>query len=433
MKANLSFKKSFLFFIFIAFTGIVSAQEETRSPIDTLATSVKEIESKLGIFEKLKFSGYFQPQFQYADSSGAKSYAGGDFPSFSDKRFLLRRSRIKATYTNNNTQFVFQFDAGEKGFTIKEMYAKITDTKFKMFSLTLGSQNRPFGFELPYSSSSCESPERGMLSQIIFPGEYDLGAMLTVQGPKSSKWNALKLEAGLFNGTGNNASEYDKQKDIIGHLTYNKSNKSEKINFGLGVSYFNGAMRQGSKFVYNNGLVGDYNGFIVDSTSTNNGLYAKREYMGVDMQLNLDLPIGITVLRAELIQGTQPGTSSSTKTPTAQSTDTYFRNFNGAYFYFIQNIMQTKFQFVAKYDWYDPNTSVSGNQIFEKTLSLKSTKLSAADIKYSTLGLGLTYKYDQNLKLTVYYDMVKNESTLLAGYLNDVKDNVLTIRMQYKF
>ena len=47
-----------------------------------------------------------------------------------------------------------------------------------------------------------ESPERGRMSQLIFPNERDLGAMLTIQGPKLSNWNWLKLEAGLFNGTG---------------------------------------------------------------------------------------------------------------------------------------------------------------------------------------------------------------------------------------
>ena len=61
-------------------------------------------------------------------------------------------------------------------------------------------------------------------------------------------------------------------------------------------------------------------------------------------------------------------------------------------------------------------------------------KTTAADIKYTTLGLGLAYRWDSNIKLTAYYDMVTNEtSSNLSGYTQDLKDNVFTLRMQYKF
>src|SRR5678815_6035714 len=49
-------------------------------------------------FENLQFSGYIQPQFQLADTEGAKSYNGGDFSTFSKSRFMLRRARIKLDY-----------------------------------------------------------------------------------------------------------------------------------------------------------------------------------------------------------------------------------------------------------------------------------------------------------------------------------------------
>ena len=93
-----------------------------------------------------------------------------------------------------------------------------------------------------------------------------------------------------------------------------------------------------------------------------------------------------------------------------------------------------KNQLIVKYDEFDPNTDVSGTAIGADNTT------SASDVKYSTLGLGWIYHWDANVKFTVYYDMVTNEKVLsstkvasLYPYTNDLKDNVLTVRMQYKF
>jgi hypothetical protein len=39
----------------------------------------------------------------------------------------------------------------------------------------------------------------------------------------------------------------------------------------------------------------------------------------------------------------------------------------------------------------------------------------------------------ENLKLVLYYANVRNEKTQLAGFTDDVKDNVFTARMQFRF
>ena len=89
---------------------------------------------------------------------------------------------------------------------------------------------------------------------------------------------------------------------------------------------------------------------------------------------------------------------------------------------------------MVKYDWLNPNTKVDQSKI-----GVAGTKTSVADIKFSTLGLGWMYRWDENVKFTLYYDIVKNESTQLnlgkpqVNYTGDVKDNVLTLRVQFKF
>ena len=84
---------------------------------------------------------------------------------------------------------------------------------------------------------------------------------------------------------------------------------------------------------------------------------------------------------------------------------------------------------LLKYDWYDPNTDVSSDEIGKS-----KTKLNKTDLKYTTIGLGWVYRWDTNIKITAYYDMVTNETSKnLSGFTKDLKDNVFTLRMQYKF
>lgn len=463
-------KKTVLLLLVALTTGLCSYAQEGG---DTVATALARINSDIDAFKRLKISGYLQPQYQVADSAGIPSFAGGNFTSGTspvDKRFMLRRARLKFVYDTpindkgwSTSQYVLQFDISEKGVVIKDVYAKITDPWTGWFSVTGGMQNRPFGFEIGYSSSLRESPERGRMSQIIFPNERDLGGMLTIQGPKLSRWNWIKLEAGMFNGTGgpstvgqffpagnttpvfggSNTSDFDSYKDFIGHLTVSRTNKSEKVAWAVGVSMYDGGYRIDTVNVYKSATdSAGVAGFTTDIKKSDNMLIsdyhnrgkAERKYMGADAQVSIEWAPGITTLRAEYIQGEQPGTSSSTTSPASQVfSDIYKRKFNGAYFYFLQNIGQLPWQVIVKYDWYDPNTDVQGDDL-GKSVQSTFKKTNGTDVKYTTLGLGLAYRWDSNVKITAYYDNVKNEtSSHLSGFTKDIPDNVFTLRMQYKF
>ena len=170
--------------LFALFGYNVKSQEVEQNPIDTLTTTVQKLQSDFSILKKLKLSGYVQAQFQTSDSMGASSFAGGNFPTNSDKRFMVRRGRLKATYDNGLSLFVLQFDVTEKGMGIKDAYIKIKEPWMNAVSLTTGVFDRPFGFEISYSSSLRETPERTRLFQTIFPGERDLGTKITIQDQK---------------------------------------------------------------------------------------------------------------------------------------------------------------------------------------------------------------------------------------------------------
>lgn len=428
MKLNLS-----LLTLALLFTINVRAQEIEENPLDTLARSVRGILDEIGKQKRLKITGYVQPQYQYIDSAGAPSVAGGDFSNGGSNyysRFMMRRGRIKTTYTYENVLLMVNVDITEKGLNMRETYAKITDPWVNMFSLTAGLLQTQFGFELTQSSSERETPERARYNQTLFPTERDLGAFGSMVLPKSSKLHGLKLDVAVMNGADGVAPEFDSHKDFTGRLQYSKTTKSEKLQWAIGASYYYGGYRTGKPKDYNFATLpnGD-KGFEYAKDTADYNRVARRAYMGVDAQMSLDWKIGITTIRGEYIMGENPGTTSTNKSPSvAPTASLYHRSFDGAYFYLIQNIGQSKFQVVAKYDWYDPNVKIAG-----KDIGKAGTNTNLGDIRFDTYGFGLTYRVNHNLKFTAYYDLVQNEVTQVAGYKKDIPDNVFTFRMQIKY
>jgi hypothetical protein len=140
---------------------------------------------------------------------------------------------------------------------------------------------------------------------------------------------------------------------------------------------------------------------------------------------------GVTEFRAEFMVGTQTATINSSETPPAllQAREGYYvRNFYGAYLYLLHHFVNAHHQIGVKLDWYDPNTKVTGMDI-----GTPGTTLGAADIKFTTLGFGYINYLNENIKLVVWYDKVMNEKTQLPQFINNIKDDVFTCRVQFRF
>lgn len=389
-------------------------------------------------FDNLIFSGYIQPQFQVAQEKGIESYAGGNFRDFADNRFMLRRARLKADYKINSKNshvpaalFTFQFEATERDVNVRDVFVRIFEPMRQNFSLTGGLFSRPFGYEVNLSSSYRETPERGRMSQILMPSERDLGAMISYESQKSNRKNPqIKFDIGLFNGQGKSGpAEFDSYKDLISRLAIKPLKAGPNVSVSGGLSLLLGGWAQATRYKYK---MDDKNGlkhFAVDSSLSNIGDKAPREYYGADVQLAYKHAWGKTEVRGEYWKGLQPGTASTSVNPgELPEGPTYIRNFDGAFIYFLQNIISEKWELMAKYDWYDPNTKVSEGEI-GKT----GTNLTRADVRYDTYGIGLTHYFNDNLKILAYYDIVTNEKTGLTGYTEDHDDNVFTLRMQLRF
>lgn len=432
-----------LVLIFLLCSPSLFAQRFLTDMMDTTTTQGKGLYPIFNEHDRMRFGGYMQPQYQVTESNGVKSFEGGDFSPNTANRFMLRRGRFRIDYSHFNDKqqplafFAFQFDGTERGVNIRDFWGRFFENRFQLFSVTAGMFARPMGFEVNLSSSDRESPERGRMSQILMKTERDLGVMLTFDPRRKNfpiKW--LKADLGIFNGQGlAGTADYDNHKDLIGRMgmkPYKINKRGWKIS--ASTSYYLGGITSQSAMIAQVSGDGPAARFLTDSSAGNFNKVTPRRYWGADAQLKIPNKKGATEFRAEFITGKQTATFGSSETPgsypmtTAGAPQTlYTRSFSGAYFYFLQHLGTERLQLVLKYDWYDPNTKVKGNEVNAKN------GFSAADVRFNTFGGGFVYLINAHVKATAYYARVQNETTQINGYTNDIKDNVLTLRVQYRF
>ena len=459
-----------LFSICLSIPGFAQLQEPELSDVEVLDQKVSTLQSAIATLQKFKVSGYIQTQYQYGEAAAdginfklakrANSYeSNAYYPGSTDYKGLdgfgrlgVRRGRFKFTYEDGIASGVAQIDVTDKGIgdnalsaqgrnvvMFKDLYLNVKDPWFGTSAFKAGIFDRPFGHEIAYSSSTRESPERSRIIQSLFPDERDLGAMLTLQPAKTSSLNFLKLEAGLFAGNGIKP-QIDSHMDFIGHLSASKIFGSN-MSLSGGVSLYAGGVLQTDSSTY---VIKDKK-FVLDSKSRNNiGGLATRQYIGFDLQYNVITSFGMTQLRGEYIFGKHPGNASGAYSfglADIQSGPVYMRNISGGYVVLIQDFGQSPVSAIVKYDWYNPNTDVSKNDI-----AAADSRTGTGDIAMSNIGVGLMWRISPALKLTAYYDIVANETTsnlknrmdennkiIGYGYEGNRPDNVLTVRLQYKF
>ncbi|HYI11368.1 MAG TPA: porin, partial [Thermoanaerobaculia bacterium] len=320
--------------------------EELAGKMDSFGEAFTETRNQLELVSRMKFSGYIQAQ--YVNDERSRNELGGATGTRNLDQFSVRRARVKFTYQATPTsRFVLQPDITSSGVTLKDGYAEFTEpwTAWKN-TLTAGQFNWPFGFEIMYSSSSREMPERSRVIRTLFPGERDRGVMLSGLGLTER----LRYQVAVVNGTGTvRSDDLNKRKDLVGRVGYSFGA------FDLGTSL--------------------YRGSDLIATSTNAaGLEFDKDRQGIDFQWATPLP-GFGV-RGEYITGKQP--------PAAGTSRTESQDVDGWYFYAIQNL-GTRHQLVARLDEYDPDTDVDDN----------ATK---------TIGGSYIFHWDANSKVMVTYE-----------------------------
>lgn len=413
--------------------------------IDTTTQMGKNMLTLYNRFGKIGFSGYLQPQFQYAQSKGAPNpFQGGSWASDVDNRFRIRRGRLRMDFTQYtddskpSVYFMLQFDGTEQGVNIRDFWGRYYENKFELFHFSAGVMARPFGYEILYSSSFREAPERGRMSQTLMKTERDLGVMISLNPRRAaSKFKWFAIDLGIYNGQGlTGTQEFDSHKDVVFKVSSKKQTVKWLGNAKIsgGFSGYIGGMTNKSPVYYTMNQENGIWKMQADSNAANIGTLAPRRYAGADFQIIFPNKEGQTEFRAEYIRGLQTGTLGSTETPGAYPTDasgnvTGFatRNFDGAYFYFLQTLGNWHHQVVLKYDWYDPNKKVSGKEIS------KENGMTIADVRFNTIGGGYIHYFNQYFKMVFWYEHPMNEKTALTGVDKDLKDGIFTCRAQFSF
>jgi len=450
---------------------------EVNDKVSGLAERIATDEADLQKLTKIKVSGYIQAQYQNFENLNTQP---ANF-------FSLRRVRVKFTYeAADGVKFVLCPDFSPGNFALKDAYVVLNDRWSKSFSLWAGKFNRP-NYEVEYSSSQREIAERSKVIGTLYPGERAVGAKLEFN-PQNFP---IHMQLAVLNGNEdlvitdrlgaelNNKTtlglnkDFDNYKDIMVRATYNLSLGSfGGLDFGAH-GYF-GSLKSNALST----LSSDY----TTAKSIKYGDAVKRNWIGGEFQLFADILGGLSI-KGEYIAGKNAsvgyspvaGIAAIVEVKDANGVVTtkgvpavapipgvanFQNNFAGYYLYFIKNLGK-KNQFAFRYDYYDPNTDVTGKDVNVKKFTptdatvLKGRTVGKSDLATTTYGFALHHYFDDNIRISLNYDIVQNEkvgstagvSNLMENYTKadgsvvkngldyskNVNNNVLTLRIQAKF
>ena len=407
-----------------------------KGQIDGINESYLATAATVDKLSKIKVSGYIQAQYQVTDVKGVLDATN----PLLRQRFAIKRGRLKTTYDSGIAKYVLELDVTQDGVAMKDAFIAISEPWLKALTLTVGAMDRPFGYEVGYSSSMLESPERSKVIGYLFPKEKDLGAMIEFaqeDGPLSM----FNAKIGVYNGQTNVLNENDDYKDVIGRVGFKYPLTDIGLAIDGGVSGYMGKVTNTD--TTKGGKTFTMNGTTWTADTNQKKTQIDRQYIGADLQVYYTLPVvGGLCLKGEFISGKHPTKSGDDNyySPAVypNNSSVYNRNVMGYYAYLVQNLDPIGCQLVVKYDYFDPNTKVSAGDFTSAT-----TTLTKGDIAYSTLGLGvLCYvPWDPNTRLMLYYEMPKNEKLdpakvttgSMVAYTKAINANMLTFRVQYKF
>jgi phosphate-selective porin len=374
-----------------------------QGKLNALDDRVLVNEADLGKLNKIKVSGYIQAQWEMYDKDLA-------ITNGYDNTFFIRRARIKFTYEAlDGVKFVLQPDLSTGNLALKDAYTVVNLRKLKNLTLSMGQMNRP-NYDVEYSSSSREVLERSRVTTTIYPGEREIGAKLEYIGVKVPLLAQLMVMNGNFTGT--QAKDVDSKKDVMARLVYSVKIPGAGIGIDFGANhYFGGNLAKTNKYVR------ESNG-TVDSLS-NVWRYLDKHWTGGEVRIYADVLGGMSI-KAEYVSGTNSAASTIASTATTaqmKAAPGTYNNFTGYYITLVKNI-GPKNQFVARYDYYDPNTKLKGDA-------------AGSSLYYRTTTVAWQYYLNDNIRISLNYIMPKNETS--ATTVADIKDNLFTVRVQAKF
>jgi hypothetical protein len=218
----------------------------------------------------------------------------------------------------------------------------------------------------------------------------------------------------VMNGdfTGTQAKAVQSNKDVMARFVYSVKLPAAGVGIDFGANhYFGHNLAKTNQYVKNSDGTLD---------SLNNvWRYLDKHWTGGEVRIYADVLGGLSI-KGEYVAGINSVASTVASTATMaqkKASPNTYNNFAGYYITLVKNI-GAKNQAVVRYDYYDPNTKLSGDA-------------AGSSLYYKTWAIAWQYYLNDNIRLTAQYTMPKNETN--ASNLSDIKDNLFTIRVQAKF
>ncbi|MFZ6032098.1 MAG: porin [Melioribacter sp.] len=290
----------------------------------------------------MKFFGYVRSWYEadLTENQGgfkvkmARFGVKGDVNEYAGYRVFVdfaRLGKLKTSYTDINGQRVLS--SASASFSDVLLDAQAILKPAKNFTLSLGQYKVPFGTDNLKSGAEIEFVNRPMLTSVA-PGLRDVGVM------GEYKFDAtipLKLSAGVFNGAGQNKSEDDKT------VNYSVRAVAEVLEgIELSANYYGGRLNDAEVNIFDLGAGVEYKNFTL------NGEFGQR---------NTDLNSSTTTSNAFFVYG--------------------------VYSIKIDNSAISYMMPAVRYEYYEPNNSVSGNEIERITggVSFQFAKINFAQLR----------------------------------------------------
>lgn len=292
---------------------------------------------------KLKIGGLVQFQGEFGDAGDSR------YSSDNNDRLRLRRVRLGVSgQFLEDVDFKVEGEFVGSGVTLTDGY--MTWTKFDEANLRFGQFKTPFGYEFLASDPKIYTIERTLGSDLL-----TLNRQVGMQASGEFFDKKLGYAAGLFNGNGSNTTANDDDSFLyVGRVAGTPwegklAGQAAKLTVGAN------AFASSDKSVTMNKALN------IDSTpasAANDNIFAGERFgWGVDAQFKL----GGLELWTEYLRVTfKP---DSTKPASEFDADTWY--LQAGYF-----VIPKKLQPILKFETFDPNTAVSGDETDTWTLGL---------------------------------------------------------------
>jgi hypothetical protein len=390
------------------------------------------------------FGAYVQAQYQQNQDSSDQLTQSGAY--LNQDRFLVRRGRLRLDAAWEYTELAIELDGNTVStpvFGPKRINASLVwrgkpwdhrvdsrsprDDEAPLVRLTGGLTGIPFGFELLDSQKDRVFLERSQVSQALFPGEQDLGALLT------GRIGFFHYAVAAMNGDpiGDSSAlpvgDPTHAKDLIARLGFD-ARPSDKVIVAGGVSalygtgFHAGTPATKPSVIWNdttqNGMINLGDLTLVPGMAATPSQDFARWGVGIDLEVRFRTPIGLSMLYGEVTLATNLDRGLFVADPIATGIDV--RELGG-YIAYVQEI--TRYGLVGfRFDYYDPNAD------FLQSGSGKLTPVSQAISTFSPL---VGVQLPDRARLVFEYDAVHNLLGLGAtGVPTNLPENRLAVRLQ---